>query len=75
MQLPTIAYRCHSLAHNHLRREQVDALVRASEMRWVGLHFLVATYSEHKVWAKTPSGPVTVMQLVEPADVLARRKR
>ena len=75
MRPPTIAYRCRSLAHNHLKREQVDELIRRKDMEWVGDHCVVACYAEHKIWAKTPSGPVHTMQLVEPAEVYARRKR
>lgn len=75
MRSPTIAYRCHSLAHTHLKREEVDHLVRCGDMQWVGDHCRVATYAEHKIWAKTPSEEVSTMQLVEPAEVYARRKR
>jgi hypothetical protein len=75
MRLPTCGYRCRSLAHTHLKREQVDALIAVGEMEWVGRYCVVACYTEHKVWAKTKSGPVDTMQLVEPEVVLARRKR
>jgi hypothetical protein len=71
----SISYRCRDASHAHYKREQVDELVTAGEMEWVGDHCRVATFSEHKIWAKTPSGPVHTMQLVEPAEVYGRRKR
>lgn len=66
---------CKSQAHQHIDREEVDRQVAAGEMEYVTGHYRVATYTEHKIWAKTQSGPVTVMQLVPPQDVAARRKR
>jgi hypothetical protein len=76
MHLPTIAYRCPDPAgHQHFKAFYVDEQAAAGDMEFVGDHCRVACYAEHKIWAKTPSGPVTTMQLVEPAEVYARKKR
>ena len=71
----TMAYRCnHSRQHIHLRRSEVAEGVLALDLEWFGIHHRVATWAEHKIWAKTQSGPVHVMQLVEPGEVAARGK-
>lgn len=76
MHPPTIAYKCPDPGgHIHFKREYVDSQAERGDMEWVGDHYRVACWSEHRIWAKTPSGPVTTMQLVEPAEVYARKKR
>lgn len=71
----TIGHKCTSKRHPHFERADVDRYVEAGDMEWFGIHKRIAVWIEHKIWAKTVSGPVTTMQLVEPAVVYARRKR
>jgi hypothetical protein len=71
----TLGHRCSSRAHAHYPRGAVDALVLAGEVQWFGTGKRVVVWAEHKIWAKTRSGPVTTMQLLEPAEVYGRRRR
>jgi hypothetical protein len=61
----TIGHRCTSTSHRHYSRKQVDILVERGELQWIGGHHKIAAWSQHKTWQKAPSGPVTVMQLLE----------
>ena len=81
----TIGHKCCSKRHPHFRRELVNAMEAAGDIEWfnpLGRN-PIAVWVEHKIWAKTISedrqkgkrGKVATMQLVEPADVYARRKR
>lgn len=72
---PILGLQCRSHQHPHYTRERVDRLIAAGEMRWVGLHKRVATWTEPRCWRKTicraPGMRMPTMQLVRGTD--ARR--
>lgn len=52
--------------HAHHTRARIEMLVKAGELRWIGLGQNVAAWVTDKTWKGVPSGPerVKVMQLV-----------
>lgn len=52
--------------HAHHTRARIEMLVKAGELRWIGLGQNVAAWVTDKTWKAVPSGPerVKVMQLV-----------
>jgi hypothetical protein len=60
----SIGHRCTSTTHRHYTRKQVEILVEHGELIWIGQHFKIAAWADHKTWAKVDSGGMSVMQLV-----------
>lgn len=71
-----LSYRCRRAKnHMHVTQAEARAMVLTGDVEWHGSHKRVLAWVEHRIWAKTVSGPVSTMQLVEPAEVYARRRR
>jgi hypothetical protein len=60
----SIGYRCTSKSHRHFTRKRVEVLIEHGELVWIGQHFKIAAWADHKTWAKVDSGGMSVMQLV-----------
>ena len=64
------AYKCYGGPHIHLTRSQVDRLVHAGQMAWVGNGKRMAAFVSGRTWAKKLSANgVATMQMV-PGGVL-----
>ena len=48
-----IAHKCRSRRHHHYSRAEVDGLVKAGELIWLGQHKKIATYLNARSWIKT----------------------
>lgn len=72
-----LSYRCRKAKnHMHVTQAEARAMVLTGDVEWHGSHKRVLAWVEHRIWAKTQCarfGPT--MQLVEPAEVYARRRR
>jgi hypothetical protein len=72
-----LSYRCRkSKSHMHVTQAEAKELVLKGDAEWHGSHHRVLAWVKHRIWAKTQCdrfGPT--MQLVEPAEVYARRRR
>jgi len=47
-----IAHRCSSRRHHHFSRKEVDELVKAGELIWLGKHRRVAAFRSARSWVK-----------------------
>jgi hypothetical protein len=48
-----IAHKCSSKRHHHYSKSQVDGLVKAGELVWLGKHKKAATFKNARSWVKT----------------------
>ena len=66
-----IGYHCFSNRHTHYTSNRVKALIEQGQLKWVGKHKKVATWTAHWTWAKVytrnEAGEVFIanMQLVK----------
>lgn len=72
-----IEYSCTKpVGHGHIPRQTADALVAQGDAEWYGAHNRVIVWVKHKIWAKTYcAGFGPTMQLIEEAEVYARKRR
>jgi hypothetical protein len=47
-----IAHKCSSRRHQHCKRNEAVALVKAGELVWLGKHKNVATFRDARTWVK-----------------------
>jgi hypothetical protein len=48
-----IAHKCRSRRHRHFDKSQVEALVKAGELMWLGKHKRLAKFLSARSWVKT----------------------
>jgi hypothetical protein len=48
-----IAHRCASRRHHHYTKKEVEALVKAGELVWLGKHRKAAAFRNARSWIKT----------------------
>lgn len=48
-----MGHKCRSRRHRHYSKRDVEALVKAGDLVWLGRHKRVATYANARSWVKT----------------------
>jgi hypothetical protein len=47
-----ISHKCSTRRHHHYSKAKADALVKAGELRWIGMHHKIATFAVARSWMK-----------------------